>query len=330
MIGSTLSLALAAFAVALSPASSAWAATMKYKGKKVLFVNSYHDGYEWSDGEVQGAKNVFKGTGVEFKVYNMDTKNHPEEAFKTESGLKAKQLIEEYKPDAVITSDDNAVIYLTKPYFKDAKIPFIFCGVNWDAAKYGMPYKNTTGMIEVDPIGELYRNLRNYAKGPRIGYIANDNETEHNVADFDQKNFFHENMTKKYFVKTYEEFKKQYIQAQNEVDMLYFSGSVGITGWDEKDAADFVVKHTKIPTGSNLPYMTSNVLMVMGKDPLEQGEWSAKAALKIFDGTAVSAIPQASNKRVKFSINMKLANSLKVTFSPSILKAAQLIGGVHK
>ena len=47
---------------------------------------------------------------------------------------KAKAEIDAFKPDVVIAADDNASKYLIEPYFKDAALPFVFCGVNWDAS----------------------------------------------------------------------------------------------------------------------------------------------------------------------------------------------------
>jgi len=81
----------------------------------------------------------------------MDTKRNKNIDFIKAQALKAKNLIEKVKPDIVLTSDDNAAKFLIVPYFKDSKIPFIFSGVNWTAEKYGFPFKNVTGMIEVNP-----------------------------------------------------------------------------------------------------------------------------------------------------------------------------------
>ena len=39
-------------------------AALAQSGKKVLFVNSYHQGYEWSDGIEEGAAKVLSASGV--------------------------------------------------------------------------------------------------------------------------------------------------------------------------------------------------------------------------------------------------------------------------
>ncbi len=83
-------------------------------------------------------------------------------------------MINEFKPDVVIASDDNASKFLIKPYYKNADLPFVFCGVNWDAKVYDYPYKNVTGMIEVTPIPILIEQMELFAKGKRIGFIGPD------------------------------------------------------------------------------------------------------------------------------------------------------------
>ena len=144
-------------------------------GKKVLIINSYHIGYAWSDDIETGVSRVLnKHPEIEFRFHRMDTKRNASEEFKRTAGIKAKDLIESWKPDVVIASDGSASKYVVVPYYKDADLPFVFCGVNWDVTPYGYPFKNVTGMIEVAFLDELVKTLRTYAKGNRVGFLAPD------------------------------------------------------------------------------------------------------------------------------------------------------------
>ena len=69
--------------LALALASSATAAT--YDGKKVLFIDSYHQGYDWSDGVTEGVQTALQGSGAELKIIRLDTKRNKDEAFKQEA-----------------------------------------------------------------------------------------------------------------------------------------------------------------------------------------------------------------------------------------------------
>ena len=145
-----------------------------YDGKKVLYIDSYHQGYAWSDGITKGVEMKMKGTGVNLKIIRMDTKRNSDDEFKRDAAKKAKAVIKDFKPDVVIASDDNASKFLIKPYYKDADLPFVFCGVNWDAKVYDYPYKNVTGIVEVAPIPILIEQMELYANGKRIGFIGPD------------------------------------------------------------------------------------------------------------------------------------------------------------
>ena len=75
------------------------------------------------------------------------------------------------------------------PHYKDADLPFVFCGLNWDASSYGLPYANVTGMVEVTPIPQIIRLLRSYAKGDRIGYLAEDTTTKRKELEYHERLF---------------------------------------------------------------------------------------------------------------------------------------------
>ncbi len=187
---------------------------------KVLIINSYHRGYAWSDDIETGVSGVFnKHPEIEHKFHRMDTKRNASEEFKKTAAIKAKDLIESWKPDVVIASDDNASKYLVVPYYKDADLPFVFCGVNWDATPYGYPFKNVTGMVEVALIDELVKTLKTYAKGDRIGFLAPDLTSTRKDLDF-YKIFSGIKFSEEIFIKSFSEWKAAYLKFQNSVDIL--------------------------------------------------------------------------------------------------------------
>lgn len=312
-----------AVAPTTAPASDQTPAASTYAGKKILFVNSYHEGYEWSDGVEKGVHDVLDGTGVELKFVRLDTKRNPDEAFAKTAGTQAKAEIEAFKPDVVIAADDNAQKFVIVPYFKGTTLPVVFAAVNWDASAYGYPTSNVTGMIEVELPGQVVEQLKSYAKGSRIGYLTVDSETERKVADIYNQRFFNGQM-KTYWVKTLDEFKQAYLQAQNEVDILFMGNNAGADRWDQAEMEKFVLENGKIPSGSINSWMAPYSLLTLAKSPEEQGEWSATAALSILDGTPVSSIPVVENKKGKLVLNLTLAEKLGVVFAPSMLKNAEV------
>ncbi len=295
-----------------------------YEGKKILYIDSYHAGYEWSDGVTGGIENVLNNTGVELKIFRMDTKRNNSMISLEKAGLRAKSVIEEFRPDVVIASDDNAFNYVIMPYYRDADLPVVFCGINWDVSIYGGPYKNTAGMIEVSLTSQLISYLKEYSKGNRIGYLSADTETKRKNALYYHK-LFNINFAKIYFVKTQEEWKEAFLKLQDEVDIFIFENNAGISNWNDSDAEAFALNNTKIPVGTTNSWTMQSSLIGMTKIAEEQGEWSAQTALKILNGTSPSDIPIAANKKCTLYVNLKIADKLGVVINPELLKNAIII-----
>jgi ABC-type uncharacterized transport system substrate-binding protein len=290
--------------------------------KKILFVDSYHEGYAWSDGLVQGAKKAI-GDKYEFKVFRMDTKRKGSEDDKKAAAKRVKQEVEAWKPDVMIAADDNSSKYVVVPFYKDTDLPVVFCGINWDASAYGFPCRNVTGMLEVSVIKPLMETLRKHAKGNRVGFLGKENETDQKEAlNLNKK--FDLKLTKK-FINTFDEWKTAYKELQDKVDMLIVVNNAGITGWDDKQAKEFVLANTKIPSGSCHDFIAPFVLVTYAKLATEQGAWAANTAIKILEGKSPKDIPVASNEKGQFYVNMPLANKLEVKFSLDTLKAAKVI-----
>lgn len=295
-------------------------------GKKVLYVASYENTYEWSAGITRAIDEEFANTGVQLRHFYMDTKNHPAESEKQAAALKAKALIEEFKPDVVITSDDDAAKYLIVPYYKDSQLPFVFCGVNWEASQYGFPASNVTGMLEVDLADKLIKQLRDYARGDRVGFLALDGLSERKEATY-YKSHLQLNLQHSYFVKTIPEFEQAFIRAQSEVDMLIIANLKGVHGFELDKAIGFIENHVRIPVGITLHQSLARLsLLGMVKLPSEQGKWAAQTALKILNGASPSDFPITQNKEGKLILNAWMALQLGVKFKPALLKLGTPVG----
>lgn len=294
--------------VAMTFASNA--ISKSYSGKKVLYIDSYHQGYAWSDGIVKGVQNKLKDTGVQLKTIYLDTKRNTGEDFKKTAAIKAQAVINNFNPDVVIAADDNASKYLIKPYYKDADLPFVFCGVNWDAKVYGYPYKNVTGMVEVTPIPILIEQLELYAKGNRIGFIGPDILTARKEAENYRKVFGLDPI--EYFAKDYEDWKKGFLKLQKDADMLIVDSDGGLYDDHKADYEDFVLKNSRIPSGTCYDFMAPVSLIGVVKVAEEQGFWAADAALQILDGTSPAKIPITANKRAKLFINKKIGDAMGI------------------
>jgi len=291
--------------------------------KKVLYIDSYHEGYQWSDGITDGIRSVISTYPVQFVIHRMDTKNNTSDEFMHDAAIKAKQIIEQLQPDVVIASDDNASKHVIVPFFKNSSIPFVFCGINWDETIYGYPFKNVTGMVEVGLLEPLLNLLKQYAKGPRIGYLSADVLTARKEATY-YKKMFNLKLIEIY-VKDLASWQSSFMSIQNQVDMLIMGNPAGIKDFNETSAKAFVLKHVKIPIGAIYDFIMSYALFGYTKIAEEQGEWAAQTAIEILKGRSPQTIPITQNKKGKLYINMAIAKKLSLMIDPDLLENAKII-----
>jgi len=293
---------------------------------EVVFIDSYHEGYAWSDGITAGIQETLAGSGHNLTIVRMDTKRNKGEDFKVEAAQKALDVINDKKPDVVIACDDNAAKYLIVPHLKGTETPVVFCGMNWDVTGYGFPAPNVTGMVEVASADELVGMLLPGAAGDRVGFIGSDTASEHkNLENIQNKFGDSVNITESTFATDMEDFKAKYVALQEKVDVVIFSNNAGIEDWDDAAAEEFILANTKVPTGSMQPFMKNFVTLVFGKVSEEQGAWSANAAMEIIGGKAVSDIPMVHNKEGQIIVNGKLAVASGVEIPAELVEIANLV-----
>jgi ABC-type uncharacterized transport system substrate-binding protein len=300
------------------------AAEADHTDKRVMYVGSYYPGTPWTDGIARGIEEVLADSGVTLEIHWMDTKRNRSAEFIRRAAEQAQAKIDAFAPDVVIVSDDNAVKHLLKPFYKDAALPFVFCGVNWDASVYGLPYRNTTGMVEVELIQNLIGQLRPHTRGDRLGYLTMDTVSARKNIEWHRKSEgidYH----KIYQVEDFEAWKEKYLALQGEVDMLILDTFDGISGWDMQEAIAFTREHTRIPSGALSPGRMEITLLGYLRSPEEQGRWAAQAALKILGGADPSSIPVVFNQEARVVINHALSEKLGITFSPALFKRAEII-----
>ncbi len=279
--------------------------------KKCLLVMSYHNGYAWNDGIEREVERVLTGH-CELKKFFMDTKRNSSTAYAKVKAQQVKQLISQFKPDIVITTDDNAAKYVVTQY-KNAVLPFIFSGINWTAEAYGFPYKNVTGMVEVGPIIPLLKIIKKTVKHAKSGvYISADVITERK--DYARYYKVYQargiSLTPK-FVKNMRAWEAAYIDAQ-KADFIIVNNYAGINDWDSERAIKIVKEKSRKFTVSYYKFMMPYVMFSITKSAEEQGRWAAEVAIEVLSGTPVSDIPVTVNKEWDMFANTTLLQKARI------------------
>lgn len=293
---------------------------------KCLFVSSYHKGYAWSDGVERGLRSVLEGK-CELRQFDMDTKRNKSIEYKIQSALKAKEIIDSWKPDVVITADDNAAKYLIQAHYKDADIPFVFNGVNWTAKEYGFPYSNVTGMVEVAPIREMLETAARIAEpGRRAFYIGAKTLTEEkNLRRMEEAARELGLTLESRLASTAGEWIEAYRTAQG-YDFVVLGSNSGINDWDKALIVEAIARYSRRLSVTSHGWMMPFAMFGMTKVPEEHGEWSGQVALAILGGTKAADIPIISNRKWDLWSNEPLLRSAGLELPKSLKYKAKRIG----
>lgn len=285
---------------------------------KCLFVSSYHQGYAWSDGVERGLRQTLQGK-CQIRQYDMDTKRKKGEEEHKAAALEAKALIESWRPDVVVTADDNAAKYLIQPYYRDDTLPFVFCGINWTVKEYGFPYKNVTGMIEVAPVKAMIEEARGLVPGAhKVLYIGADTSTEMKNAARIRKAAEGQGLVyEEKLARTLDAWIAAY-QAGQDYDFIVMGSNAGIDDWDTQRAVTAIMPLTRRLTVTSHEWMMPVTMLGMTKVPEEQGEWAGSVALQILDGVAPQSIPVIANRKWDLYLNPTLIDSAALTLPPQL------------
>lgn len=297
-------------------------------GKKVLYVNSYHAEFPSAVRHTTTIRRLFAKTGVELRIEYMDTKRNTSEDYKNSAALQVKRIIDSWKPDVVIASDDNASKYLVMRYYKDAALPIVFFGVNWSVEKYGYPYSNVTGQIEVSHVKQLIDALRTYAGGEKVAILTGDVLTDRKSIEH-YKKIPGVELDQEVYVNNKADWKARFLELQETADMLILRSKAGVADWDDARMEEFILANTRIPTGTVNLAMIHFTLLALTKDNTEFGEYAVRTAQDILNGKALSDIPITQNKRARVFLNMELARKMGVKFHMEMIDRATFVSEVQ-
>ena len=286
---------------------------------KCLFVSSYHPGYAWSDGVERGLRSILEGK-CEIRQFNMDTKRNKHPEYMKKTGLEAKQLIDSWKPDIVITADDNAAKYVIQAHYRDHEVPFVFCGVNWTADEYGFPYSNVTGMVEVAPIYPLIEKVKDLIPGAkRAIYLGADTVTEKkNLARFEKALGKYDIHLDSALADTMHDWLNSYTRAQ-QYDFVIVGSNSGIYNWNRERVINIIRTRSKKLTVTNHDWMMPYTMLGFTKIPEEQGEWAAQAALSILAGVQISKIAIIPNRKWDIWTNSSLLQAANIMLPEGLI-----------
>jgi len=296
--------------------------SVTFPGKKILFLDSYHESYEPNIKARRAMENELKDTGVSIVYRYLDEKNTSDTAILHQRGLAIFNEIDSIRPDAIVLADDPIMKWVAEPFLMTQKIPLVFIGVNWEYPP--ALQAPLTGQLEVEVLSKLVADLQQFARGSRIGILTARSATdEKSIAAY--KAVLGISFAEQALVTTFDEWKREFRRLQNEVDLLIVRQNSGISGWDDREAKTFCRVETLIPTGSPNLHMSPYTLLCYPKDNGEFGEYAGKTIIKILSGTSPQSLPYEKNIRSNRTLNTQIAKKLGITFSAEFLESANFV-----
>lgn len=99
--------------------------------KNVLFINSYHSGYLWSDNVDRGIQSVLGDKNIEIFTEYLDSKRYTGQDYFNQKKNIIRYKYSTTKIDAIIVSDHHAfnlMLEMRKTFHTD--VPLVFCGID--------------------------------------------------------------------------------------------------------------------------------------------------------------------------------------------------------
>lgn len=303
---------------------------------KILHVMSYDADWQWSDDQHRGFQDALEGLDLEFNVFEMETKRRDAEEWEA-IGQEAQKVIDEWQPDLVYTSDDNAQKYVTTSYL-DSDTPFVFSAVNAAPEAYGfVESRNVTGVLEQEHFVETVQLLKEVAPDVKKIALVFDEDPMWSPVQQRLKSLQGElpadvEVVSWDVIHTFEEYKEKMLAYQSTVDAV---GLIGL--FQFKDEAGQNVAYRDVlkwtAENSNLPdfsFWKSRVqggtLVTVTVSGYEQGLAAGQIARGILvEGKSPADYAMEPTLKGELIISLARANKLGLQIDSSILLTAEVL-----
>ena len=299
----------------------------------VLYLNSYHNGYEWSDTIFDGVQETFhkSGKNIYLQIEYMDSKRY--------SGDKINEILFNYykfkfrttRFDLIVTSDNNAFEFISRhgdELFPD--VPIVFCGINdVEAGNVPMRHRMTGILEEFDVAANIEMALRFHPGKKRLVVIGDQSLT--GVAIANQVRAQVPYLPPGIQVEFLDDFSldellaKVRLAAGNSIFFFIpFYKDVGEAVYSAQDLLEIVWEQTGVPLYGAWEFLLGHGL-VGGKmiSGFAHGKAVAAMGLRILDGESPVHIPVTvtPEEPLKFDyrVLMRLGINLKLLPEGSVL-----------
>jgi len=266
--------------------------------KRVLVLNSYHEGYHWTDRIMAGIKSVTDNEPeVELFINYMDTKRRSDDKYFEQLRDLYAHKYEFLKFDAIISSDDHALNFLLK--YRDelfGDVPVFFSGINDYNQSRTSGQKLFTGIYETyDVRGTIETMLHLHPQTKNIAVISDNTYSGNDFRGLTVKAepLFNSNVNFKYFTNlSVKDLRKKLGQLSPDTLVLwtvYLRTPQGVS-LSSEESIRIITSSSKLPTYCIWDVVGQGVVGGKITSPNYQGETAARMAMRYLRGRSFSDI----------------------------------------
>ena len=276
------------------------------RSQRILYLNSYNNGYAWSDNILEGIRSVLpvESRSLNFQMEYLDAKRYENEEMQTVlfDYFKAKFVRDRF--DLIITSDNNALAFALKYRSRlFAGVPIVFCGINNYTPSMIEGQPAITGIAEtvafkdnMDIIRRLHPNAR------KMVIIGSNSVTSRAIINEIRQTIEQEKIDYDFIFKTGFQLQAlktgtpDYLADLSRDTLLYIVPGGAEQGdgnlYSIQEIAAMICRATNRPVYSSWEFLMGTGI-VGGKlaSGLAQGKAAARLALRILDGEDPALIP---------------------------------------
>lgn len=304
---------------------------------RILVVHSYHKGYEWTDDIQNGIDRALSDRPYDIHIIYMDTKRHTDVSWMIEAGKRALDEVKTFKPDIVITTDDNAQKYFAKELSTQPDSPrIVFCGVNAPLKEYGFPNDKATGFIgrsHLTATMKLAVALRPQIK--RVTFLSDNGISSRNAYDFYKTLDIPVKVVDYINVSNFAQWQSAVLKANQDSDAILVTmyhtikyASNDVVSMEPGKVMRWTVQNSKVPILGVYPFtIKDGAMMGICSSGKEHGYMAGITAIDMLT-TGRPAFRYPINTSVEGAImfNVDAVKQFNLTIPKNLSNMAQLVG----
>jgi len=291
------------------------------QSKRILVLNSYHQGYSWTDKIMDGVFSVLGGHNIiKLHVEYMDTKRKSDNKYFLQLYDIYKHKFDGLKFDAIVSSDDHALDFLLR--FRDKLYPgtpVFFCGINDFHDRRISSHKLFTGVVEeYDVAGTLNLILKLHPDASMIAVVS-DHSRSGKATSFKTRRVaasFKDRIRFKYLTNLpRNELKKNLAELPDDAIILYITylRTPGGTSLSIEESTTMVLEAGNLPVYCYWDYILGNG--VMGGKVISayyQGKTAALMAQDFLNGEDIGNMPVVKDSPNVFMFDYHALKKIKI------------------